>query len=68
MHSDNRANTRDVPAQRGFVVTLADDGGEQPAIVRLRRALKYLGRAFNLRCTDISPINPPDNPASEWRR
>ena len=53
------AQPRPRAAAPRYVVTLRAEPGDVPADVRLRRALKCLGRAFNLKCLDIREIKPP---------
>ena len=49
--STDRARTR-----QAYTVTLIDTGGAQPVDVRLRLALKLLGRACGLRCISIDQV------------
>lgn len=58
-------DTRPAAERPTFILELRpepDKPGEAPAIVRLRRALKSLGRSYGLRCIRVEPGKPGADP------
>ncbi len=48
-----------------FTITLEGDDDSQPVIIRLRQALKLLGRAFKLRCVEAVECRANELPEIE---